>query len=108
MFALPKMMGTPCDDSALALALADELTQLRDQLDKRTGQCLEYRALALELYEALKGAERRIEELETELEGLTTRLHDLADSRSCLLASQACESNGCNNSRSPWCAECHG
>jgi len=52
---------------AVALALATELAELRDQLDKRTGQCLEYRALALELDEALKESERRIEELEAEL-----------------------------------------
>lgn len=66
MFAQLKYTVPPTDTD-VALALADELAQLRDQLDKRTGQCLEYRALALELDEALKESERRIAELEAEL-----------------------------------------
>lgn len=51
-------------DGDVQMALARELAELRDALDRRTGQCLEYRALALELDEALKAAESRVEELE--------------------------------------------
>lgn len=57
-------------DGDVALALAAELNELRGALDHRTGQCLEYRALALELDEALKTSETRV----TELEGIVTEL----------------------------------
>ena len=59
-------------DGDVQMALARELAELRDALDRRTGQCLEYRALALELDEALKASESRVEELEgiiAELQG---------------------------------------
>ena len=70
---MTKLYGV--DNTEVALALAEELNQLRDLLDKRTGQCLEYRALAIELDEALKESEARVEELEMQLKQDEEGLH---------------------------------